>query len=545
MRNAGETDRRLRPPAFSAPKTYVALAVLVGILPFLVLAFFSYHQSQAENQKEIDGAVDLVARRVVEILDKAESVLRENAGIVDGRCGDETLAALARIAYLNPTIREIGIVWDYRLVCTSWGRPDPPIALNPDDENLRGEGLNLYAIDEPVTGFAAQSLVMGYRIADGNKINALIFPETVYRLLDGFAISAVNVGLLLGEDRLLAGRVDANYREFPASTPVEDYFPLDGYLHTEREISGFPLKIVAHLPEDLKYKHLIPQFTLYLCGALFVSLTVLWLSGRLFGYFRSMPVQLQSALAQKQLKLLYQPVVDMESSRCLGMEALLRWEHPRYGMLGPNLFVPMAEKTMVMGPVTEWVLDEAIRELEGLLARNRELFVAINLCAQNLVGEAFLEAAVERIRGSKIHPRQVHFELTERTLFSDDDSAKRMAARLRQEGFLLAIDDFGTGYSTLNALREIRVDLLKIERGFVEAAGTCAVSAQLVDSIVEMGNKLGLTIIAEGVETAEQVQYMVAKGVTMGQGYYFSKPVPAAALLELIGNGQRCLGATD
>jgi sensor c-di-GMP phosphodiesterase-like protein len=532
MPSAAESGTQLG--AASPRRRYLLLILLIGLLPFAVLAVVAYYQSQVENQREIDAALDIVTRRVSEILHSVERILANAAQGTGGKCSEEAVALLRRNAYLYAPIREMGIIRDHHLACTSWGMVNPPLALSKEDESSLSQGLALYALDEPALGIVATSLTLAFRSGNGSQINALLYPQTIYRVLDGFAIAEVNVGIVLNGERLLAARYVGSYREFPAGSRVQALFRSGGYLRTSRRIPGYPLTIVADLPEVLKYKHLIPQYTLYLCGAIFVALAGMELVRRLFLRLDSLPFQLKGALTQRQFRLHYQPVVDMESRRCLGMEALLRWEHPTYGLLPPATFVPLAERASIIVAITEWILEEVIQQLEGPLARWPDLYVSINLCQEHLVNDGFAEAAVRRIGNSGIQPEQVHFELTERTLTPNDAGAAATIARFRQAGLRIAVDDFGTGYSTLQSLQAIQVDCIKVDKAFVEAIGTCAVTEHLIDSIIDLAKKLHVEIVAEGVERAEQARYLVQRGVRMGQGFLFGKPVPLAALLEQI-----------
>ncbi len=231
----------------SVHRRYILLALVIGILPFAALAAVAYHQSQAENQREIDSALDVVSRRVSEILNNVVSVLGDAARATGGECSEDAVALLRRNAYLHPSIREIGIIRDHHLACTSWGMVDPPMALSREDESLMGQGLTVYALDEPALGIAAISLTLGLRFRDGDQINAPVYPQAIYRVLDGYGVADVNIGVVLDGKHLLAARYGGRYRELAAGAEDDALFPADGYLHTVRSIPGFPLTIFAAL----------------------------------------------------------------------------------------------------------------------------------------------------------------------------------------------------------------------------------------------------------------------------------------------------------
>jgi diguanylate cyclase (GGDEF)-like protein/PAS domain S-box-containing protein len=260
--------------------------------------------------------------------------------------------------------------------------------------------------------------------------------------------------------------------------------------------------------------------------------------GRIVQYSRSMrdatlgrlqlKADLQRGLEREELSLVYQPIVDLRSGTAVGLEALLRWTHPRLGPIGPTGFVPLAEESGAIIPIGKWVLREAVERARGWqVALGRDVQISVNLSARQLADPHLAEQVAASLAGAGLAPTSLVLEITEGALVDDVDLAVATMASLRTLGVGLAIDDFGTGYSSLNYLRQLPVDTIKIDRSFVVELGRSEDQRALLRSIVGLARSLRLETIAEGIETASQVEELRALGVRLGQGYYFARPLPA------------------
>ena len=250
-------------------------------------------------------------------------------------------------------------------------------------------------------------------------------------------------------------------------------------------------------------------------------------------------VQLRSAIEEDlrgalasgdQLCLHYQPEMDANGGAIVGLEALVRWRHPTRGLIAPEQFVPIAEETGLIGQLGEWVLKEACRAA----LRWPDLFMAVNLSPVQFRAHAFAERLIEIVRKSGVSPLQIELEVTESVLLDDDDRVRAALATLRAAGFRIALDDFGTGYSSFSYLRRFEFDKIKIDRSFVQHLGHRVDSAALVAAVVSIGQAMGLTITAEGVETAEQKRFLALAGCNQMQGYLFSRPLPEEEMARLL-----------
>jgi diguanylate cyclase (GGDEF)-like protein/PAS domain S-box-containing protein len=245
---------------------------------------------------------------------------------------------------------------------------------------------------------------------------------------------------------------------------------------------------------------------------------------------RELQRDLRTALERGELSLVYQPIHVFETQAIIGAEALLRWVHPTHGPVPPSTFVPMAEETGLMVEIGAWVLKQACRDAQRWRTRGDRglpVRVWINLSARQLPGDQLFRDVEGAIAESGIVAGAIVLELTERTLAQHEDQTLALMTRLKALGIRLAIDDFGTGYSSLSHLQRLPIDILKIDRVFVDAIASDEHASALARTVVSLGESMALQIVAEGIETAEQMERLQAIGCDGGQGFFFSMPMSA------------------
>jgi EAL domain-containing protein (putative c-di-GMP-specific phosphodiesterase class I) len=238
---------------------------------------------------------------------------------------------------------------------------------------------------------------------------------------------------------------------------------------------------------------------------------------------------LRGAVAQKQLTLHYQPIIDIEHNRVYSIEALARWEHPQLGFVSPNIFIPLAEETGLMIPIGDWVINRACADCRNLLGR---IFrrVSVNVSVAQILDSRFMQCLYQAIETSGIEATALELELTETVFAEDLERVCKLLSEVRLLGVRVAIDDFGAGYSSLAYLARLPVDVLKIDRTFVQdfdRGGEAIIGAAL-----SVAHTLKIEVIVEGVETALELKRVRALGARKIQGFLFARPMPAAALLS-------------
>jgi diguanylate cyclase len=242
--------------------------------------------------------------------------------------------------------------------------------------------------------------------------------------------------------------------------------------------------------------------------------------------------QLRHAIEQNQLVLHFQPKIETRSRRVLGVEALVRWQHPEHGLIPPGEFIPLAEHTGLITPLTHFVLDNALRQCRSLLEDGYELAVAVNVSTRRLLDRAFPDEVADLLARWQIPARLLEIEITESTIMADPAHALEVLEQLNAMGVQLSVDDFGTGYSSMAYLKVLPVHELKVDRSFVSHMTSNSRDAVIVRSTVDLGRNLGLRVVAEGVEDAKTLRELDAVGCDAIQGYYISRPVPPDELSD-------------
>jgi diguanylate cyclase (GGDEF)-like protein len=255
---------------------------------------------------------------------------------------------------------------------------------------------------------------------------------------------------------------------------------------------------------------------------------------------RELEKDLREALVRNQFHLVYQPQISYRDHRVVGVEALIRWTHPEHGFVPPDQFIPLAEQNGTIIAIGEWVLDQACKQLrewhdQGFV----DLRMAVNLSTVQLHHSELPRVVNNLLQIYRLPPRSLELEVTETGLMEDISTAAQHLLSLRRSGALIAIDDFGTGYSSLSYLKSLPLDKIKIDKSFVQDLIDDDDDATIVRAIIQLGKSLGMQVIAEGVETSEQEAYIISEGCHEGQGYFYSKPLPARELLAYLKQAQR------
>ncbi len=251
-----------------------------------------------------------------------------------------------------------------------------------------------------------------------------------------------------------------------------------------------------------------------------------------------MEADLRRAIERSELRVHYQPIVSLETGRIAGVEALARWQHPVRGLVSPAEFIPMAEETGLIMPIGRWVLVEACRQMalwRDLFGASHPLEVAVNLSGRQLALPDLVSQIGEVLRESGLEPSRLRLEITESVVMEHPEVVSTMLQELRQLGVKLSIDDFGTGYSSLAYLQRFPADTLKIDRSFVSPMGSRGENSEIARTIVTIGHNLGMRVVAEGVETAEQLAHLRSLACEGAQGYFISKPLSSEDASQLIG----------
>ncbi|MGZ8631139.1 MAG: putative bifunctional diguanylate cyclase/phosphodiesterase [Actinomycetota bacterium] len=246
---------------------------------------------------------------------------------------------------------------------------------------------------------------------------------------------------------------------------------------------------------------------------------------------------LQRAIEHEEYQLHYQPVIELETGRISGVEALVRWIHPVRGLVPPLDFIPLAEETGLIVPIGRWVMHEACRyavELQERFPSDPPLDMAVNLSARQIARPELVDEVREILAVTGLEPHSLILEITESVMMQDMELSIERLSALKQIGVQLAVDDFGTGYSSLNYIRRFPVDILKVDKSFVDGVSEGGEASALTAAVIELASILNLTPVAEGIERADQLQRLLELRCDLGQGFFFSKPLPSEELVALL-----------
>lgn len=248
---------------------------------------------------------------------------------------------------------------------------------------------------------------------------------------------------------------------------------------------------------------------------------------------------LERAIANDELLLHYQPKYAATNGEIIGTEALLRWNHPTHGMIPPDRFIPVAERTGIMQKITWWVLNTALRERREWGHQHNNLSVAINISALDLTDSSFLKSIGHALGIWNTEPDRLTLEVTEGALMQDIAFSASILHKIRDRGIHVSIDDFGTGYSSLAYFKQLPADELKIDRSFIQDIMDDELDQHVVNTIIQMAKRMALTIVAEGVETEQVQQTLIKFGCDIIQGYHIAKPMPQQAFIEWLADWEQ------
>ncbi len=388
-------------------------------------------------------------------------------------------------------------------------------------ETARGSGAAVAVVVLCLARFQALNAALGYAVGDR------VLQEVARRLAR--SVARYDTVARVGSDEFLALLVRPS--EGAALAAARS---LAAGLAREVEVDGLRIPVRAHAGVALFPDHGDDGVTLLRRADLALQQAkraqqpfALYVAGQDEEQTRRLAIvhALREAVSRRQLHLAYQPKLELRSRRVLQAEALLRWHHPAIGALPPDEFIPLAEQSGQIQPLTRWVLDDVLRQVRAWRETGLTLGIAVNVSALDLAGLDLPNALASLLEKHGVEPRRLTLEVTESALMRHPAEALEVLVRLKGLGVRLALDDFGVGFSSLSRLRQLPVDELKIDRSFVGGLRAGSTEAVLVRSIVELGHRLGLRVVAEGVEDAASLDLLTEFGCDVVQGYGVSPPL--------------------
>ncbi|MCC8537145.1 EAL domain-containing protein [Xanthomonas axonopodis pv. poinsettiicola] len=499
----------------------VLLVVVCATLPIGLSYYLAWRLALSREEGRLSQLAALSIRRTETAFDEAHGALLSMAASRLTPCSPAHLAQMRALVLTSHYIVELGYFRQGRLRCTSWGLLPKSIAQSrPDFVVKRGIAVTtrLLPLANP------QHPLMALQLDD---YNVLINPNM---LADINIPPGLQLAIGTPDGRLLSSTGTAAEQLLVAPL-ADDATRTSGQAQVlsgrgrRGDWAAVVTEPVAYLRGPLAAARLQVVPVGIALAVLLVAL-VLWVSRR-----RLSPLaRLEIAVQRGEFVVHYQPIIALDSGRCVGAEALVRWQQPDGVLVPPDAFIPLAEESGLILPITDLVVAEVIRDLGPTLAAEPSLHVAINVSAEDIKSGRVQSVLADALRGTGVDSGQVWVEATERSLM-DIDAARTTITHLRGAGHTVSIDDFGTGYSSLQYLQGLPLDALKIDKSFVDTIGTHSATSSVTAHIIEMAKTLQLRTIAEGVERQEQLDYLRAHGVDLAQGWLFSRALPAIGFI--------------
>lgn len=443
-------------------------------------------------------------------------------------CSPAEIDLMRSIGMASTYIRAVGRIEGDTLICSSLGTTVPikvgPAKLKTENGVDTRPGIRLpIASDHPLNILSVDGVFVLYdpmlfldTPVEGKDVSLAVFvPSRPRRDSSIFIDEAVRPEWLKSIPKGSESTyVDSGYIVSAVRSRIADV----------EVVSAAPMGYAAHWERHF-------ALTLVPIG-LACSVVLVWTTVQVSRKTLSLASILRAGVRRREFFVEYQPVVELAAGRWVGAEALVRWRRGNH-IVRPDLFIPIAEETGLITAITECVFEIVARDLPLMIAADPEFSVAINLSMADLGNEKTVGLIQRTLDQSRAKPGNMKVEATERG-FLQGDAARGVVAAIRERGVAVAIDDFGTGYSSLLRLQDLPLDVLKIDKSFVDTVGTDGVTSQVVLHIIEMAQSLSLDLVAEGVETEEQLRFLKERGVQYGQGWLFGKPMPVTTLCDTL-----------
>lgn len=512
----------------------IFLVIFTGLLPTIVLLILSYFQSIAHAEENLKGIINRATLKTNQLLEDAATIL--NRSNIDLQNADipTTIKILQRQIYNDFRFREAGIINPQGfLTLSSLGAIDPPVPSSPIKLRFNPHNPNLQILGLGKTQLMQERSVILMLRGSGKigSIYLLVDPAVLNNFLE--AIPDLDLGsngfiaFMTSDRQLLSviGSSTSDIADHLQETAPHSLFPQT--LQVIQSTKNQQILVVGTVHRSWALRYWLQELIVSVPLTVVISSLLSYLFIRQVRYCNTLDYELKRALAQNEFEVHYQPIIDLATRRCVGAEALLRWRHPQRGLIYPGTFIPIAEQTAFIIPMTEWMIEKVLQDRALLHPQFQGLYTSVNLSPTQL-NTGDVDRLLQTLRSTNQPTNaRITFEITENKLLEEQGQVVQDAiARLKLWGARFAIDDFGTGYSNIGYLQRLDVDQLKLDQLFVKGLEQGNNIDPIVDSLIDFGDRIGLTIVAEGIETEAQYQYLKKRGVHYGQGWLFSRPLP-------------------
>ena len=511
----------------------IVLAITVGAtaiaVPILISVRLAWRQSVSYEEVRVLSYAKDSLRKADET---GEAMLEARIELSQSGyppCSRQEMDLMRRIDLTSPYLQAVGRIEGNSLICTSLGTTEP-IPVGPASLISAAGSEDRLNVRLPLTNNQPVAIVSKQGIA------LVISPG----LLLDTATEGPDISLSMFipssklDNRVVASRgqiLQEWYRDVPRGSTTS--FVDAGHVISVARSASSDVAVVAAAPQTYVSRQVRHFAIIFVPIGVLCGLALAWTTVYVSRTQLSLPSVLRGAARRREFFVEYQPVVDLDSQRWIGAEALVRWKRAGQ-VVGPNQFIPAAEQSGVIPLITHCVAEIVAADLPRMLEIDPDFCVSMNLSAVDLRSDTTRDLLQRTILDAAAKPKNLQVEATELG-FLEGEENRGLIQSIRALGIHVAIDDFGTGYSSLSRLETLGPDSLKIDKSFVDAIGKNGVTSHVVQHIIEMGHSLQLTLVAEGVETGAQAEFLHARGVKYAQGWLFGKPMPLKDLCEALG----------
>jgi sensor c-di-GMP phosphodiesterase-like protein len=501
----------------------VALACIATIAPVLTSIYVANEDAERREQDDLRQFAAKAVTRAELVTYQSFAALSDLDRTPGQACSPASLQQAAKVILNYRYVQDAGAYGDGEYLCSPLlgDVRGHHIAMPPPDWQSNDGYLVWFRRKSPLSD-VREDIQIG---RNGNYVS--MDPQSYVDLIDPARRPIADINIDTGRIFALSYGADADdmLKAWRRGGDVES----DSWYYAVARSSTRPIAVVVKARRGTLIGGWRRLLVVWLSFGVTLGAVAGWFAFKRISRQLSFPATLEWAISRRKIDVFYQPIVRLVDRECVGVEALVRWQlNGKY--VSPEIFVAVAEQNNLIQALTDLVLDKTLADLTSLLRSRPSFYVSINVCAEDLSSDRFLDVLGAALKGKGINPPQIRIEATERS-FMNADKTRGIVAAFRAAGHPVYIDDFGTGYSSLSYLQTFRVDVLKIDKSFVDTIAKDTASSVVAPHIIAMAHELNLEIVAEGIESGPQIDYLVGKGVQYGQGWYFAKAMPAGDLI--------------
>ncbi|BDH46798.1 cyclic diguanylate phosphodiesterase [Salmonella enterica subsp. enterica serovar Choleraesuis] len=494
----------------------IGLLVVVLLFPIAFSVWLAHRHSHQQFEDELHNFALRIERRAERVIERSDEALRHLQALNGQPCSPAHIRSMQRIIYLYRHVQEVFWLQNGEPQCTS-SEELGELTDFPTNDKLGHSKYDVWLTLRNNLGISREMVAFSQL-----PYVVLVHPEAFIDT-STYGSNVLNAALV---------NLNLNYPIASSSSLEPEVIELARKSETNRFTHNGIIYIVHKMkPQNISiitWSSVMPmeggwmkQLYIWLPLGLGLSLIAGFITRKMLKQLQSPQYLLQNAIQAGRIEMHYQPVINLSDGRCVGAEALVRWPLRNGSLLTPNVFIPLAEQSGLITPLTELIIRHVLNDLGPWLSANPDKHVSINLAAQDLQTEHMFQVLSTEVQRWNVKPHQVAIEITERS-FANPRLVAPVISRFHDAGHAIYIDDFGTGYANLNYLQTLQIDILKIDKSFIDALEYNSITPH----IIEMAKSLHLKLIAEGIETQSQADWLVRYGVEYGQGWLYSKALP-------------------